>query len=425
MFRRGIKRRLAVLLAAAALALSACSAAVPSEYVQVRAHSETAEKPRSDALTAENYAQLKSVIRSFVEGSVEHGIIRVYSYDGDVEQDLADAARAVWRDDPLGAYAVDYLTYSCSLIVSYYELRVDITYRRTPAQLARLEYLSSSMGGDLKKRLERAAERYEDTLAIYFSYYTPCDFEQLVRACYDAKPGTIMSMPDMTVTFYPDSGAARIVELTFAYPADAAAMRQMEKAVSETVSAAAVYTRYCNTETDRAQLFYTFLTERFPYTQQDSRTPVYSLLCEGTATSEGAAKCWQMLCDETDIPCRTVQGLRSGESYWWNVVQLDGRWYHIDLLRDLMDGVGVRTYSDAAMDDYYWDASAYPACPEYDEPEEEQQPDGDQPAPEDPEPPDGEQPADEPTPDTEQPAPDTSEAEQTSRVLTPDIITPR
>ena len=147
-----MKRRLAVLLAAAALALSACSAAVPSEYVQVRAHSETAEKPRSDALTAENYAQLKSVIRSFVEGSVEHGIIRVYSYDGDVEQDLADAARAVWRDDPLGAYAVDYLTYSCSLIVSYYELRVDITYRRTPAQLARLEYLSSSMGGDLKKR---------------------------------------------------------------------------------------------------------------------------------------------------------------------------------------------------------------------------------------------------------------------------------
>ena len=52
-----------------------------------------------------------------------------------------------------------------------------------------------------------------------------------------------------------------------------------------------------------------------------------------------------------------MQGLRSGESYWWNVVQLDGRWYHIDLLRDLMDGVGVRTYSDAAMGDYYWDAS--------------------------------------------------------------------
>ncbi len=419
-----MKRRLSLLLAAAALALSACSAAVPSEYVQVRAHSETAEKPLSDALTAENYAELKSVIRSFVEDSVEHGVIRVYSYDGDVEQDLADAARAVWRDDPLGAYAVDYLTYSCSLIVSYYELRVDITYRRTPAQLARLEYLSSSMGSDLKNRLERAVERYEDTLAIYFSYYTPCDYEQLVRACYDAEPGTIMSMPDMTVTFYPDSGAARIVELTFSYPADAAAMRQMEKAVSETVSAAAVYTRYCSTETDRAQLFYTFLTERFPYTQQVSRTPVYSLLCEGTATSEGAAKCWQMLCDETGIACRTVQGLRDGEDYWWNVVQLDGRWYHVDLLRDLMDGVGVRTYSDAAMGDYYWDASAYPACPEYEAPEEEQ-PDGEESAPEDAEQPDEEQPAAEPESDPAQPEPEEAAAEQTARVLTPDLISAR
>ena len=418
MCRAAGKRRLIPLLLAAVLLLSACSAVVPSEYVQVQTHSEQTEPARSDALTAENYAELKSVIRSFVEGSVEHGVIRVYSYDGDVEADLTDAARAVWRDDPLGAYAVDYLTCSCTLIVSYYELRVDIVYRRTPAQLARLEYISSSMGTDLRSRLERAVQSYEDTLTVYFSYYTPCDFEQLVRACYDANPGTVMSMPEMTVTFYPDSGASRIVELTFSYPADAAALRQMEKAVDETVLAAAVYTRYCSTETDRAQLFYTFLTERFPYAQASSRTPVYSLLCEGTATSEGAAKCWQMLCDETDVACRTVHGLRGGEDYWWNVVQLDGQWYHVDLLRDLLEGGGVRTYSDAAMGDYYWDTSAYPACPEYEAPEEEQ-PGGTEPAPEDTEQPSVEPPADEPTPDTEQP-----DGEQPADEQMPDAVQP-
>ena len=160
------------------------------------------------------------------------------------------------------------------------------------------------------------------------------------------------------------------------------------------------------------------MTERFPYTQQTSRTPVYSLLCEGTATSEGAAKCWQMLCDETEIACRTVQGLRGGESYWWNVVQLDGRWYHVDLLRDLMDDAGLRMYSDAAMGDYYWDTSAYPACPEYEAPEEEQ-PGGTEPAPEDTEQPSVEPPADEPTPDTEQP-----DGEQPADEQMPDAVQP-
>ena len=64
------KRRLIPLLLAAVLLLSACSGLVPSEYVQLQTHSEQTEPPRSDALTAENFAELNRVIRSFVEGSV-------------------------------------------------------------------------------------------------------------------------------------------------------------------------------------------------------------------------------------------------------------------------------------------------------------------------------------------------------------------
>ena len=148
-------KRLLFLILAFCLICSACSAFVPSQYVRVSEHSTSGEVAQNaDVLSARDFAGLKDAIRSFVKGGIEHGVIRVQSYNGgDVEEDLSTAAYQIAREDPYGAYMVDYMTHSCSLIVSYYELRVDITYRRTPAQLARLEYLSSSVGSDLKSRL--------------------------------------------------------------------------------------------------------------------------------------------------------------------------------------------------------------------------------------------------------------------------------
>ena len=54
----------------------------------------------------------------FVRGGVEHGVIRVQQYTGTLEDDLAAAAYSVAREDPAGAYAVDYMTHECTLIVS-------------------------------------------------------------------------------------------------------------------------------------------------------------------------------------------------------------------------------------------------------------------------------------------------------------------
>ncbi len=34
------------------------------------------------------------------------------------------------REDPIGAYAIDYITHDCTLIVAYYEIRIDITLAR-------------------------------------------------------------------------------------------------------------------------------------------------------------------------------------------------------------------------------------------------------------------------------------------------------
>ena len=93
-------------------------------------------------------------------------------------------------------------------------------------------------------------------------------------------------MPEVHTAVYPDSGASRVVELTFTYPETAAELREKQQAVTDSLRAASVYVRYREKETDKAELLLSYLTERFAYTQKQTDTPVYSLLCEGYATSQ-------------------------------------------------------------------------------------------------------------------------------------------
>ena len=99
-------------------ALSACSRFVPSSYTRVSAHSQTkSEQVDTNVVSVGDYAGLRRAIRDFVRGGVEHGVIRVQQYAGDsLEEDLAAAAYSVAREDPAGAYAVDYMTHECTLI---------------------------------------------------------------------------------------------------------------------------------------------------------------------------------------------------------------------------------------------------------------------------------------------------------------------
>ena len=344
------------------LTLTACSRLVPEEYTQVSVHSDTQKAQEDpDALTAENISGLKRAIRSFVSNHIEHGVIRVYNYTGSVEDDLSSAAYEVSREDPLGAYAVDYMTHDCSLIVSFYEIHIDITFRKTLQQIDEIEYVGSDT--EAKKLISAAMDGYETALTLYTTYYNDQDYAQIAEDYYDANPGKIMAMPTVHTAVYPDSGTSRVVELTFAYPETASALREKQQAVTDSLRAASVYVRYREKETDKAELLFSYLTERFAYTQKQTDTPIYSLLCEGFATSRSMAQSWQLLCDQVGIECVTVEGSRQGESYWWNIVKLDDRYNHVDILSDVLANGGLHLRSDGEMKDYYWDTEKYPACP--------------------------------------------------------------
>lgn len=359
-----MKRLFLAILLAACLLLGGCSQLIPSEYVSVSPHSGASSVPvQKDAVNVSSYSELKQALRELIRDGVEQGIIHIRQYvGGDVEEDLDTAVYEVTRADPTGVYAVDYLTYDCSLIISYYEVDVHISYRDMATKLDEIEYVASQ--SEVRRIVSDAMSRYANHVTIYAGYLTQPDYEQMVRDNFEANPATLMALPTVRVTDYPDTDRERIVELIFDYPDTPTDMWEMKQAVADTLSAATVYVRYRESETEKARLLFTYLAERFRYQQGETATPIYSALCEGTADSESMAKSWQLLCDQVGIDCVTVKGMRGGEDVYWNILCPDGQYCHVDILRDLLDDAELHLRFDEDMAaEYYWDTQTYHPCP--------------------------------------------------------------
>jgi len=357
-----MKHRLIPILLVLCLLTGCTSQLIPNEYTVVTEHSDTAVEEETDALTAENYEELKYAILSFVESGVTHGVIRSYRYDGDVTEDISSAAYDVWRNDPMGAYAVEFITTDSNLLLAYYEIHVDITYREDVMDAQEIQYVRGAPAAEaaILDALSRLKSRVTLRVSAYGSMQ---DCEKIVQDYCAANPETMMETPRVEYAVYPDRGTVRILDVRFHYRYSPMETAIQQSSVNTALNSAVNYVRYRKEERAKAESLVSFLLGRFEYTEGTSVTPFYSLLCEGVANSENFAKLFQLLCDRVGLTCRTVYGNLDGESYHWNILQLEDRHYHIDLMRYVREGLtDLVLYTDADMEGYSWNRDEYPAC---------------------------------------------------------------
>ncbi len=93
----------------------------------------------------------------------------------------------------------------------------------------------------------------------------------------------------------------------------------------------------------------------------------YDALINGKAVCSGYVEAYQTLLDMLGIECRTIKGTGTAQDHSWNMVKLDGEWYHVDVTwDDPIDGDGSISHkyfnvtdSDMALD-HIWNAEDYP-----------------------------------------------------------------
>lgn len=85
---------------------------------------------------------------------------------------------------------------------------------------------------------------------------------------------------------------------------------------------------------DTVKFFHDYIILNCSYSSSNKNySNAYGALIEHGAVCEGYARAFKYLCDKVNIPCELVIGYTNME-HMWNIVQLDGNWYHIDVTWD-------------------------------------------------------------------------------------------
>ena len=96
-----MKIRMIVLCVALAMLTSGCRF-LPDTYVSVVPHTESyPQQTEEEAVTVENYTELKNALLSLVEEGAEEAVLTTGAYSGDIEQDYATAVAYITGINPM------------------------------------------------------------------------------------------------------------------------------------------------------------------------------------------------------------------------------------------------------------------------------------------------------------------------------------
>ena len=167
-----MKLRMLPALCAVLLLLPGCASLLERTYTSVEPHSSKFwESEAAGTLRAENYQDIVNDLLLLIGQHTETATLRLYNYSDDltVAETLEQAAAEVRQETPMGAYAVEYITSSSQSQRGYYEISLQIGYRRTAEQIQAVVNATSTEA--LPSLLEAALEEERSELAVRIGYW--------------------------------------------------------------------------------------------------------------------------------------------------------------------------------------------------------------------------------------------------------------
>lgn len=207
---------------------------------------------------------------------------------------------------------------------------------------------------------------------VFWYYCLPEEYLPYVQNIASSNYAEIsMSCDQPFVTFEQEKDVYMTLPLAVSTPEEA---EKLESAV-ETVIVSCVRDGMSDYEVAKALHDWLVLNNRYaegeyaagdrPYKQYTA----YGALVDRVSVCEGYAEAYKKLMDRAGIPCELISGWAGGP-HAWNIVQIDGEWYHVDTTWDdpIPNREGYVRYeyflkSDAAMsfDHNNWD-TPHGAC---------------------------------------------------------------
>lgn len=335
------------------------------EYVQiddyVPTQQDTAES--GERVTVRNFSALKQAIRELVsDGAGEGEIVFDSAYDGDAAEDMASACWQVRTQDALCAYCVDNISYELSKIVTYYEARVSVSYAVSAEKTENIIRLPYSTG--LDKLIDSAFADGQTRLVVLVnrSSMSAEDMEATASAVYAENPVTAPKAPTVSVNMYSGNNMQRLYEINIRYGMNSEELAE-KKTRLDAVQPFEGLDIEALDEAERALLAYEYLLDNCVISGEGQGGSIYSALIERSSDSEGAALAYVELCRQLKVDCRIVYGQRDWQEHCWNIIRVNGDYYHVDAgLSAASAETNFLKTDQSFWESYRWDTASYPAC---------------------------------------------------------------
>lgn len=194
--------------------LTGCASLLEREYSTVEPHSSKYwESEAAGTLRAENQQDIVNDLLLLIGQHTEAATLRLYNFRDDltVADTLEQATVEIQQETPMGAYAVAYIISSSQTQRGYYEVELQIGYRRTAEQIQAVVNATSLEG--LSSLLEAALASGKTELAVRIGYWSPDGREKVDAAVAQLREDlSLTDTPAWVVNYYPESGRVGLIE---------------------------------------------------------------------------------------------------------------------------------------------------------------------------------------------------------------------
>ena len=340
------------------LMLGGCDLWTEGYYHNVVPHMQEHESASDEKIRVSTYMELRNALEKLVEECAQKRVIYTAGIaQENMETYMQMAIAYVRLNNPIGAYALEGVSYDIGTNVGVQAVAVEFTYSHLRSEIMQIKRTQSME--EAIEVITTALNNCDAGVVLQVENFKDIDLTQLIQDYVDETPWKCMEMPQVAEMVYPDHGNQRVIELSFTYQTSRETLRVMQETVETVFSSAEMYVRGNPNDRGKYAQLYSFLMERHNYKIETSITPAYSLLYHGVGDEKAFATVYAAMCRQAGLECRVVYGTRRGERWCWNLIQDGDAYYHLDLLECVSAG-GFRLKSAGEMEDYVWDYSAYP-----------------------------------------------------------------
>ena len=361
------KKHLALVMAAVVVfSLCGCSGWFNKEYLSVKDYVPPVQENYSskDKISVRNFTGLRQALLRFAyAGESEGRIVFDASYDGDPLEDLASACWQVRTQDALCAYCVENIAYELTKIVTTNEATVYYSYSNFCESADNIVHLPYSYG--VESTLLETLENRDRKLVVLVasSSYTAEDIEGLLTRVYRENPTLVPREPRASVNMYSGTGSQRLYEISINYGLTSEELEQRIAAL-QAVDAFSGMDMESLSNGQRALAACQYLMQHCQLSAAATDNTAYSALVNHIANSEGLAFAYVDLCRQLKLECSIVYGQYQWQDRCWNIVKIDGSYYHVDVFEAINSGLesSFMVNDENFWGNHRWDVASYPKC---------------------------------------------------------------